>query len=648
MTPVGGSWPWADAEPAVLFDEWTETPYWRLSDDMNTAPATPAGEGPGDWVSSRPDRTQAMPHVWTSTREGSKCSGYTWTPPMLEPVSRTIYKRTDSSAPPPNPTDRAAVPVGWSATSLAATSTERHVYSLTAFFENGAWQDWADAGDPMPYDTWTETPWWQLVNGGERPATPVGDAPDDWVDERPAFTGAPQCRWVSKWAGSPLAGYTWTTPERDGANEDSTTIYMRTNSATPPPMPSGLAPRVPSGWSGEEFCATSTKRFVHSLTVSTGQCVWPDWSTGTSALFETWTETPYWIMVTHGGSPPEPPTGWQPTRPPLVGEGPLCRWTATQVGSDCAGYTWTPSQRDGCNEASCPIYKATATDEAPAKPGDTAPVVPTGWTKDRPEDSEETPYCWKLTATTTHCVWPGWADGTLEGPEDCGLDPDPPPPPANVSASLTYDGTGVDAYYSNLYLSATPPADIDAIVIAHRRQWDDGRTDEWLTSRLTGRILDGAFADERIVRSTNGGRVGAYVASWSLSVMSERTTDGVTLHSKAVSAGASGEPPAVPPPTPPSISGSLTQAVDARNVTGTVSWGSSSDADGYRLELLGGAGWHTSGNGLGDLGNVLSSNVAFNAAGMNLVGQSVAFRVRAYDSDGNSGWRQGSFVVTRP
>ncbi len=69
-------------------------------------------------------------------------------------------------------------------------------------------------------------------------------------------------------------------------------------------------------------------------------------------------------------------------------------------------------------------------------------------------------------------------------------------------------------------------------------------------------------------------------------------------------------------------------------MTGTVSWESSSDADGYRLELLGGAGWHTSGNGLGDLGNVLTSSVAFNAAGMDLVGDSVAFRVRAYDSDG--------------
>ena len=85
VVPVNGAWPWADAEPAVLFDEWTETPYWRLT-ATDAAPPAPTGDEPADWQRPAPAPTIPLPYRWRSTRKGSPCAGYMWTLPVAAPV----------------------------------------------------------------------------------------------------------------------------------------------------------------------------------------------------------------------------------------------------------------------------------------------------------------------------------------------------------------------------------------------------------------------------------------------------------------------------------------------------------------------------------------------------------------------------------
>ena len=380
VTPTAGGWPWADAEPAVLFDQWTETPWWTLVEGGDQ-PATPVGDAPAGWSKTRLAFTDAPQCRWKSTREGSDCAGYTWTTPSRDGAnedSRSIYKLSNSRRPQRPGGTAPAVPPGWLREETCSTSTNRYVHCLTVSTVNCVWPDWS-RGALVLFDEWTVETYWRLTESPTSPPSPSGDGSPHWVTDEPNPTASLPCLWMSTRSGSPCAGFTWSDPVFVRCRE-CRTIYKRTNSPTPPPNPHGTA-AVPSGWSGTEVCATSTQRCVYCLTVCTTEAgVWPDWSTGTPVLFDKWTETPCWTIVSDGSRPATPvgdaPAGWSKTRLVFT-DAPQCRWKSTRKGSDCAGYSWTTPTRDGANEASRTIYVLTNS-RTPQKPSGTAPAVPPG------------------------------------------------------------------------------------------------------------------------------------------------------------------------------------------------------------------------------------------------------------------------------
>ena len=246
MTPVGGSWPWADAEPAVLFDRWTSTQHWRLT-ATDAAPPAPTGAAPVDWTAERPETTTSLPYRWVSTRKGSECAGYTWTPPMQD--DHTIYRRWNSSTPPPRPSGIAEIPSGWSTAKEAATSSQRYVYCLTVSFENGVWNDWS-TGALVLFDQWTVTQYWRLTATNSVPATPAVPEPEGWVAMADAPTDQMAFRWKSTRSGSPCAGYTWTAPVPAPVPDLNivATNYAYKLAASRPATPS-VTSYPPPGWS---------------------------------------------------------------------------------------------------------------------------------------------------------------------------------------------------------------------------------------------------------------------------------------------------------------------------------------------------------------------------------------------------------------
>ena len=439
VTTANCIWPAWSTAAAEVSDEWTVTEYRRLT-DTETAPAAPTVDEPADWTTERPAITDSMPYRWKSTREGSECAGYTWTAPVIDPDSRSVYKLTNSATPPANPTGAAEVPDGWSEEKLCATSDNRYVYCLTVTPVNGVWPDWSTAGTPVLFDHWTAIPYYWLAAGCESAPAPSLA----WPTAPPDFTTAPQCRWTSTRSGSPCADYAWSTTEIHACNEASRTIYKRTNSATPPANPGGTE-AVPAGWSSSELCATSDDRYVYSLTVTTVHCVWPDWSTaGTPVLFDRWTVRRYYWLAQGCESAPAPSITW-PTVPPDFTTAPQCRWKSTRSGSPCAGYTWSTTQIHACNEASRTIYKRTNSATPPANPGGTE-AVPDGWSGEKPSATSDDRYVYSLTVTTVHCVWPDWSTAgdpvltdewtdtpywTLESDGDAPATPSGETPPAD-------------------------------------------------------------------------------------------------------------------------------------------------------------------------------------------------------------------------
>ncbi len=134
------------------------------------------------------------------------------------------------------------------------------------------------------------------------------------------------------------------------------------------------------------------------------------------------------------------------------------------------------------------------------------------------------------------------------------------------------------------------------------------------------------------------------VITWRLTVTNNGVSDtddvSVTVTAPALTA----------PGTPASLSGSLTQASVGANAQGTARWTvptSGGTPTGYVLEHFVGT-WVRTGTGYGDVGDVLSSQVAFaTEEGVDLVGNNQAHRVRAYNAAGSSGWRQVDFQVSR-
>ena len=131
------------------------------------------------------------------------------------------------------------------------------------------------------------------------------------------------------------------------------------------------------------------------------------------------------------------------------------------------------------------------------------------------------------------------------------------------------------------------------------------------------------------------------VIVWELTVTNNGVSDSDEVEIEVTAPGLTA------PPTPPSLSGSLTQSAPGQNAVGTASWGASARATGYELEHYTGV-WERSGSGYGDVGNVLTSAVSFaTGTGVDLVGNNQAHRVRAYNAAGSSGWRQVDFQVSR-
>ena len=125
---------------------------------------------------------------------------------------RSIYRRTNSSTPSPNPSGTEEVPDGWSGEKLLATSDGCYVYSLTVTTVHCVWPDWSTAGTPDSYDEWTVRMYWRLEAENVMPTTPQGAQPTGWVRPLPPPTDSKPCRWKSTRTGSPCALYTWTAP----------------------------------------------------------------------------------------------------------------------------------------------------------------------------------------------------------------------------------------------------------------------------------------------------------------------------------------------------------------------------------------------------------------------------------------------------
>ncbi|MYC11881.1 MAG: hypothetical protein F4X59_17395 [Holophagales bacterium] len=103
------------------------------------------------------------------------------------------------------------------------------------------------------------------------------------------------------------------------------------------------------------------------------------------------------------------------------------------------------------------------------------------------------------------------------------------------------------------------------------------------------------------------------------------------------------------PPTPSSLGGDLSQAAAGANVTGSLSWSASTGATGYELQRYDG-NWRPIGggaltSGVTTVGNVTTTDVNFSGGAVDLDGHNIAFRVRALNAGGRSGWRQNDVTV---
>ena len=407
-------WPdWSDAGTPELHDEWTAQYFWWITTPEEPVPATPEGFDPFPWMPSRPLLTMPPQCRWVALRAGSPLGGYFWGAPEDDGcrLETSIYMRTVSAVVPANPSSTLELPPGWSTEKLCATATEGFVYCLTVIPANGEWP-WADAGPAVLFDRWTSTPHWRITATDAAPPAPTGDEPADWTAQRPETTTSLPYRWVSTREGSDCAGHTWTAPM-----QDDRTIYKRTNSATPPPRPSGIA-EAPSGWSTAKEAATSSQRYVYCLTVSFENGAWNDWSTGALVLFDQWTVTQYWRLTATNSVPATPavpePEGWVAMADAPTDQMPF-RWKSTRSGSPCAGYTWTARV-----PAPVPDLGIVATNynyafklaaSRPPTPGGTS-YPPPGWSTTDLEPTREENVWW-TGQTVTNGVAGAWSRPAL-------------------------------------------------------------------------------------------------------------------------------------------------------------------------------------------------------------------------------------------
>ncbi len=230
-----------------------------------------------------PDWDEAE-HRWTAvarrTRDGVRYGVKAELDAALEQAEgeRTIYFRSASDVAPANPGGLSAVPAGWSASELAAASSERYVYRLTVRTENGAWPDWSTAGTLVPHDTWIEPAPPPVVENAiyllaaNQPVAPADTAfpPANW-SATPLQEAPPLSVWRSTQELRGDIASAWSLP----------TLWAGTSFAfqlasSQPATPSG-ADFPPVGWSATELDAASSMS-VWRTTLSVVEGVQGAWS----------------------------------------------------------------------------------------------------------------------------------------------------------------------------------------------------------------------------------------------------------------------------------------------------------------------------------------------------------------------------------
>ena len=193
-----------------------------------------------------------------------------------------------------------------------------------------------------------------------------------------------------------------------------------------------------------------------------------------------------------------------------------------------------------------------------------------------------------------------------------------PPPPTAVSARITRDNAGVPGgpLFSRLHLVATPPADIDAIIVEHTRlETDSGTIVTSAPQRLTGSTHLGSAFDDRIATDSR------LIARWVIRVMAERVISGATYRSGAVQVVAEFAAPTTAPVAP----AAPTASVSDNDVTVTLA-AAAARATSYNVQIRAGltGAWttiRTGGTGLSYLdsdranGTYYYRFVGINAAG---------------------------------
>ena len=262
---------------------------------------------------------------------------------------------------------------------------------------------------------------------------------------------------------------------------------------------------VPTGWTQTELCATSAERCVFCLTVCTENGVWPDWSDGDLVLFDKWTVTQYWLLTARDVTPATPtgavpPPDWVMPKPEYTDEDP-CRWTSTQSGSPCAGYTWTAPAEDGCKPIDPPRHATfyALTNSSSPPPVEPVPLGPDALIHLPPgHDWSANVEC--PTSTQRH-LWCVTIGGTREDPEAVSG------PTLKVSWS---DSVWVRLHTSDVH-APPKPSDQDWNVPP---PWQQGALPEvsermrgqWATTRTghphfgTDCPLDVSFSNPRLIR----------------------------------------------------------------------------------------------------------------------------------------------------
>ena len=299
VVPVNSAWPWAMAEPAVLFDEWTETPYWRLT-ATDAAPPAPTGDEPADWTAERPETTTSLPYRWISTREGSECEGHTWTTPEADlDIVTTRYAYKLSPSEPATPSGTSYPPPGWSTTDLETTK-EESVWWTGQTVTNGVGSVWSSP------ERWK---WLQCAYkvATSQPAPPTSSSypPPGW-SELPHSIGPGESLWVTSRTVTDTSEGSWGVPAFVEGWTGEWCVYKLASSQPMPPTDSTL-----SDWSEDLPNQTETMRVWRSCrTVIEG--VGGPWSTPETVFPDP--RTVYKLSSSKPATPSNrftyPPPGW--------------------------------------------------------------------------------------------------------------------------------------------------------------------------------------------------------------------------------------------------------------------------------------------------------------------------------------------------